>query len=47
MLNRLRHLIRNRDEQLDLILGELARRKRAHVQRAGELLAGKNGHRED
>jgi hypothetical protein len=47
MLNRLRDLIRNRDEQLDLVLRELTWRKGAHVERAGEPVTGKNRHRED
>jgi len=47
VLNRLRDLVRDRDEQLDLVLRELARRERAHVQRAGELVARKDRHREN
>ena len=47
MLNRLRDLVGDRDEQLDLVLRELARRKRTDVQRAGEPLAGEDRHRED
>ena len=47
VLNRLRDLVRDRDEQLDLVLGELARRERAHVQRAGELVARKDRHGEN
>ncbi len=45
--DRLRHLARDRLEQLDLVLPELARLAGADVERAGELVARDDRHRED
>ena len=45
--DRLRDLARDRLEQLDLVLPELARLARAHVERARELVAGEDRHGED
>ena len=47
MLDRLRNLVGDRHEQLDLVLREHTRLERAHVQRAGETVARKDRHRED
>jgi hypothetical protein len=42
VLDRLRDLVGDRDEEFDLVLCELARRDRADVERAGKLLAGED-----
>ena len=47
VLDRLRDLRRDRDEQVDLRLGVLPRRARADVERALELLARQDRHRQD
>ena len=47
VLDRLRDLGRDRDEQVDLGVRELLRLDRADVERAGELLAGQDRHGED
>ena len=47
MLDRLRDLRRDREQQLDLAARELARLARADVERALELLAREDRHRED
>ncbi len=47
VLDRLRNLRGDRDEQLDLGLGELARLASAHVERALQLVPGEDRHRED
>ena len=47
VLDRLRDLRRDREQQVDLGLGELARLARADVERALELLAGEDRHGED
>ena len=47
VLDRLRDLGRDRDEQVDLGVRELPRLFRAHVQGAGQLLAGQDGDGQD
>ena len=47
VLDRLRHLRRDRDQQADLRLRELPRLARAHVQRSGQFLARQDRHGQD
>jgi hypothetical protein len=47
VLDRLRDLRRDGGHELDLVGGELPRRDRSHVERAGKALAGNDRHRED